>query len=63
MAAQIVAPILSGFLYDALGMEYTFFAFGTVFVMFSFVTMLMVKHGDSKPLAPKSRLECLDVDN
>ena len=63
MAAQIVAPILSGFLYDALGMEYTFFAFGTVFVMFSFVTMLMVKHGDSKPLAPKSRLECLDVDS
>ena len=63
MAAQIVAPILSGFLYDALGMEYTFFAFGAVFVMFSFVTMLMVKHGDSKPLAPKSRLECLDVDN
>ena len=63
MAAQIVAPILSGILYDQLGMEYTFFAFGTVFVMFSFVTMLMVKHGDSKPLAPKSRLECLDVDN
>ena len=63
MAAQIVAPILSGFLYDAFGMEYTFFAFGAVFVMFSFVTMLMVKHGDSKPLAPKSRLECLDVDN
>ena len=63
MAAQIVAPILSGILYDQLGMEYTFFAFGAVFVMFSFVTMLMVKHGDSKPLAPKSRLECLDVDN
>lgn len=63
MAAQIVAPILSGFLYDALGMEYTFFAFGTVFVMFSFVTMLMVKHGDSKPLVRESRLECLDVDN
>ena len=63
MAAQVVAPILSGVLYDKLGMEYTFFAFGTVFVMFSFVTMLMVKHGDSKPLAPKSRLECLDVDN
>ncbi len=63
MAAQIIAPIVSGVLYDLCGMRYTFFTFGTVFVMFSFVTMLMVKHGDTKPLAPKSRLECLDTDN
>ena len=62
MAAQILAPILSGFLYDALGMRYTFFAFGTVFVVFSFVTMFFVKHGDAKPLAKKSVLEHLDVD-
>ena len=62
MAAQILAPILSGFLYDALGMRYTFFAFGTVFVVFSFVTMFFVKHGDAKPVAKKSMLEHLDVD-
>ena len=62
MAAQILAPILSGFLYDALGMRYTFFAFGTVFVVFSFVTMFFVKHGDAKPVAKKSVLEHLDVD-
>ncbi len=52
MSAQIVAPILSGFLYgiDALnGMRGVFFAFGTIFVVLSFVTMLFVKHGDSKP--------------
>ena len=49
MSAQIVAPILSGLFYDLLGMRYTFFSFGTLFVMFSFVTMLFVKHGDSKP--------------
>jgi len=61
MSAQIVAPILSGFLYDAFGMEYTFFIFGTVFVVFSFVTMFFVKHGDSKPVAKKSALEGLDV--
>ena len=49
MAAQIAAPILSGIIYDLLGMRATFFAFGTLFVALSFVTMLFVKHGDSKP--------------
>lgn len=63
MAAQIVAPILSGFLYDAFGMQYTFFIFGTVFVCFSFVTMLFVRHGDSKPIAEKSALEHLDIED
>jgi len=62
MAAQIAAPILSGMLYDALGMRYTFFTFGAIFVVFSFITMLFVKHGDSKPAANKSALEHLDVD-
>ena len=49
MAAQIVAPILSGALYDLLGMRHVFFIFGTVFVALSFVTMFFVKHGDAKP--------------
>ena len=61
MAAQIVAPILSGAIYklvgymvggdDIEGMRYVFFAFGTVFVALSFVTMFFVKHGDAKPEA------------
>ena len=59
MSAQIIAPILSGFLYDALGMQYTFFIFGTVFVAFSFVTMFFVKHGDSKPVASTDALESI----
>lgn len=62
MSAQIVAPILSGFLYDLLGMRYTFFAFGTVFVALAFITMLFVRHGDSKIESNKSTLEMLDVD-
>ena len=49
MAAQIVAPILSGALYDVFGMRAMFFSFGTVFVVLSFVTMFFVKHGDAKP--------------
>ncbi len=62
MSAQIIAPILSGFLYDALGMRYTFFAFGTVFVALAFITMFFVRHGDSKIENNKSALEMLDVD-
>ena len=65
MSAQIVAPILSGFLYDLIGMRYVFFAFGTVFVLLSFVTMFFVKHGDSKridKIEKKDLLEQLDVD-
>ena len=48
MAAQIVAPVLSGLLYDLFGMRAMFFSFGTVFVLASFVTMFFVKHGDAK---------------
>ena len=62
MSAQIVAPILSGFLYDLIGMRYVFFAFGTAFVVFSFITMFFVKHGDAKPIEKKDLLEQLDVD-
>ena len=62
MSAQIVAPILSGFLYDLIGMRYVFFAFGTIFVLLSFVTMFLVKHGDSKVIEKKDLLEQLDVD-
>ena len=62
MSAQIVAPILSGFLYDLIGMRYVFFAFGTVFVVLSFVTMFFVKHGDAKVIEKKDLLEQLDVD-
>ncbi len=62
MSAQIVAPILSGFLYGWIGMRYVFFAFGTVFVALSFVAMLFVRHGDAK--APKkSLLENLDIED
>lgn len=62
MSAQIVAPILSGMLYDLFGMRYTFFAFGTLFVALAFITMFFVRHGDSKIETPKSTLEMLDVD-
>ncbi len=63
MAAQIVAPILSGFLYDKFTMRVMFFAFGTVFVALSFVTMFFVKHGDAKPTAKSVVEDALGGDD
>lgn len=48
MAAQTLTPLLSGFMMDKLGMG-ILFPYAAIFVAGSFVTMLFVKHGDSKP--------------
>ena len=50
MTAQIVTPILSGFLIDKIGWQ-VFFPYAAIFVACAFVTMFFVKHGDSKPEA------------
>ena len=62
MAAQIVTPTLSGFLMEHVGYQ-TLFPYGALFIGLAFFTMLMVKHGDSKPLAPKTVLESFDVED
>ena len=59
MAAQVVTPILSGLLLQYVGYG-TLFPYGALFVGLAFFTMLMVKHGDSKPVPPVSKLEALD---
>ena len=61
MTAQIVTPILSGFLVDQLGW-FIFFPYAAFFVGCSFVTMLFVKHGDVKAEA-KRGLEAFDIDD
>ncbi len=49
-AAQITTPLLSGFLIDKMGLGYNvLFPYAVIFSALSFVTMLFVKHGDSKP--------------
>ena len=64
MAAQIVTPLLSGFLIDNLGLGYkVLFPYAVIFSLLSFLTMTQVKHGDSKPLPKKSRLEAFDIDD
>ncbi len=63
MAAQVITPILSGALMDAFGSMSVLFPYGAFFAAASFVTMLFVRHGDSKPTAPKDKLEMLGGDD
>jgi len=68
MTAQSITPFISGFLVDSTreipGMGWrTLFPYGALFVALSFITMLFVKHGDSRPVAPASKLESFDVDD
>ena len=52
MTAQIVTPMLSGFLMDQMGMT-VLFPYAAIFVALAFVTMFTVKHGDAKITAKK----------
>ena len=61
MAAQTLTPMVSGFLMDKLGMG-VLFPYAVLFVAGSFVTMLFVKHGDSK-IEPKKGLEAFDTED
>jgi len=61
MAAQILTPILSGFLMDQFGRK-LLFPYAALFVIASLVTMSFVKHGDSKIIKKDSVLESFDVD-
>ena len=58
MAAQTFTPIFSGFLMDNLGME-ILFPYAAVCVALAFVTMLLVRHGDSRPAEARGVLESL----
>lgn len=58
MAAQVATPMVSGLLMDQFGMH-VLFPYAAVFTALAFFTMLMVKHGDSKPEA-KVGIEVLE---
>ncbi|MEG0902481.1 MAG: epoxyqueuosine reductase QueH, partial [Clostridia bacterium] len=60
MEAQIVTPILSGWLLQNVG-YYTLLPYAAIMVALSFVTITLTKHGDNRPEPPKSRLEAFDV--
>ncbi len=58
MAAQTITPYLSGLLMDKAGMTWLF-PYAAVCVALASVTMLNVRHGDSKPIPAGSKLEQL----
>ncbi|WP_035766316.1 MFS transporter [Butyrivibrio sp. NC2002] len=62
MAAQVFTPIFSGFLLEHVSYR-TLFPYAFIFSCLAFVTMMMVKHGDSKPPKKKHILENFDIDD
>lgn len=48
MAAQVVTPILAGFLMRSISYK-VLFPYAAIFVLLSFMTMTQVKHGDAAP--------------
>ena len=62
MSAQVITPILSGALLEHVSYR-TLFPYSVTFCVLAFITMSMVKHGDSKPVPKKSMLENLDVED
>lgn len=62
MAAQILTPILSGFLLENVSYR-TLFPYAFVFSVLAFITMIQVRHGDARPDKKKSLLENFDVDD
>lgn len=62
MSAQVITPILSGFLLENVSYR-TLFPYSVTFSVLAFITMTQVKHGDSKPMKKKSALENFDIDD
>ena len=61
MSAQIVTPMLSGYLMDKMGMT-VLFPYAAIFVALAFLTMGLTRHGDTKITAKKG-LEALDIED
>ena len=62
MAAQIVTPVLSGFLLENVSYR-TLFPYAVFFSLLAFLTMTQVRHGDVKPQKKESLLENFDVED
>ena len=62
MAAQTLTPVLSGVIMDAAGNMLPLFFYAAAMVGGSFLTMLFVRHGDSKPEKLQNKIEAF-ADN
>lgn len=59
MSAQIITPIISGFLMEKVS-YHTLFPYAFIFSLLSLCTILFVKHGDVRPEKKESLLENFD---
>lgn len=62
MSAQIMTPILSGFLLQHISYR-TLFPYACIFTVLAMLTMTQVRHGDSKPEKKAKVLENFNVDD
>lgn len=62
MSAQVITPILSGFLLEHVSYR-VLFPYAVFFTVLAFICMTQVKHGDAKPAQKKSLLENFDVED
>lgn len=62
MSAQVVTPILSGWLLEHVSYR-TLFPYAVIFCVLALITMSQVRHGDSKPMQKKDVLENFDIDD
>ena len=58
MAAQVVTPIVSGYLLQYVGYD-TLFPYAAVFIALAIIPVSLTKYDDSKPGKPQSKLEAL----
>jgi MFS family permease len=58
MAAQIVTPIVSGYLLQYVGYG-SLFPYAAIFVALAIIPVALTKYGDSKPTKPQSKLEAM----
>jgi len=58
MSAQAITPFIAGIVMDKFGNKYLFL-YSTICVVIAILLMVFVKHGDSKAVPPKSKLEML----
>ncbi|MBR6650078.1 MAG: MFS transporter [Clostridia bacterium] len=61
MTAQIITPIVAGFLMRNIGYK-MLFPYAAVFVALSYVTMCFVRHGDNK-IEAKKGIEAFDIED
>ena len=62
MSAQVITPILSGFLLENVSYR-TLFPYAVFFTAMALLTMTQVKHGDCKPEKKTSVLENFDIED